>query len=277
MSVKTRKLSPIGIEIIGADIQMLLEAEQVASQVLDLLEANGVLLFRGLGLDDEQLVLFARRLGPTLTKTTKGWDPTFPELFTISMDPEAIAGAYMKSTFEWHIDGTSLEIPQKASLLTARVLPDSRSDTQFASTYAAYEQLSDGEKARFDGLKVWHDLEATHRRFDPDPSPEMLERLQAQPAVLQPLVWTHRSGRKSLVIGTPASRIEGVPEADGVAILADLLERATEPALVYSHDWGLGDLVIWDNRGVLHRALPYGEDSGREMKRVTLVGNEPIQ
>jgi alpha-ketoglutarate-dependent taurine dioxygenase len=275
--METRQLSPIGVEILDVEIQVLLEAEPVPSEILDLLEHNGVVLFRRLGLDDEQLVMFARRLGATLTKTTKGWDPTFPELFTISMDPEMIAGAYMKSTFEWHIDGTSLETPQKASLLTARTLSDSRSDTQFASTYAAYEELTEEEKARFDGLKVWHDLEATHRRFDPDPSPEMLERLRAQPAVLQPLVWTHRSGRKSLVIGTPASRIEGMPEDESVAILADLLKRATEPAKMYSHEWEVGDLAIWDNRGVLHRAMPYGEDSGREMKRVTLVGDEPIK
>lgn len=275
--MKTRPLSPIGVEIVGADIQMLLEEDHVPADVLDLLEANGVLMFRELGPDDEQLVMFARRLGPTLTKTTKGWDTTFPELFTISMDPEATAGAYMRSTFEWHIDGTTLEVPQKASLLTARVLPDARSDTQFASTYAAYEQLSDKEKARFDGLKVWHDIEGTHRRYDPDPSPEMLARLRAQPPVLQPLVWTHRSGRKSLVIGVAASHIEGIPESESDAILADLLERATAPELVYSHEWELGDLVIWDNRGVLHRALPYSDDSGREMKRVTLAGDEPIR
>jgi alpha-ketoglutarate-dependent taurine dioxygenase len=277
MNMKIRQLSPIGAEIVDAEPELLLDDEQVPAQVLDLLEANGVLLFRELGLDDEQLVTFARRLGPTLTKTSKGWGPEFPELFTISLDPEAIAGAYMKSTFDWHIDGTTLKIPQKASLLTARALPEERSDTQFASSYAAYEMLTDEEKERFDSLKVWHDVEAVHRRHDPDPSPEMLERLKAQPPVLQPLVWTHRSGRKSLVIGTPASHIDKMPEAEGAAILADLLERATAPELVYSHDWRLGDLVIWDNRGVLHRALPYADDSGREMKRVTLVGDEPIR
>jgi alpha-ketoglutarate-dependent taurine dioxygenase len=272
-----RQLSPVGAEIVGADAELLLEDERVPSELLDLLEDNGVLVFRELGLDDEQQVMLARRLGPTLTKTSKGWSREFPELFTVTMDPDEIAGAYMKSTFEWHIDGTSLKTPQKASLLTARRLPAERADTQFASTYAAYDALSDEEKARLEGLKVWHDLEFTHRRFEADPSPEMLERLKAQPPVLQPLVWTHRSGRKSLVLGVNTTYIEGMPEEEGASILAELLARATEPDRVYSHDWKLGDLVIWDNRGVLHRAMPYGEDSGREMKRVTLVGDEPFQ
>ena len=275
--MQTRQLSPIGVEILGADLEAMLEDEHAPREVLDLLEANGVLVFPELGLDDEQLVMFGRHLGPTVTKTTKGWDRVYPELFTITMDPEASAGAYMRSTFDWHIDGTTLTVPQKASLLTARVIPEARSDTQFASTYAAYQRLSEKEKTRFNAMKVWHDLEATHRRHDPDPSPEMLERLRAQPPVLQPLVWTHHSGRKSLVIGTPASHIDGVPPDESREILVDLLERATAPSLVYSHDWKVGDLVIWDNRGVLHRALPYADDSGREMKRVTLAGDEPIR
>jgi alpha-ketoglutarate-dependent taurine dioxygenase len=277
MTLETRQLSPIGVEVVDADIELLLEDDSVASEILDLLDANGVVLFRELGLSDEELVMFGRHLGPTLTKTSKGWDPTFPELFTVTLEPGAVAGAYMKSTFDWHIDGSTLPIPQKASILTARVLSKDRSDTRFASTYAAYEGLSDEEKARFDDLKVWHDLQAVNRRYESNPSPEAAAHLENYPPVLQPLVWTHRDGRKSLVIGTPAASIDGLPEEEGMAILADLLARATDESLVYSHAWKIGDVVIWDNRGVLHQAMPYDEESGRSMKRVTLVGDEPIQ
>jgi alpha-ketoglutarate-dependent taurine dioxygenase len=273
---ETRQLSPLGVELLNVSIAMLLEDERVPAKALGLLEDNGVIVIRELGLTDEQEVLFARRLGPTVTKTSKGWSKEFPELFSVTMDPDAIAGAYMKSTIEWHIDGTTMEVPQKATLLAARVVPSERADTQFASTYAAYERLRDEEKARYDAVKVWHDLESTHRRFEPEPGPEMIERLRAQPPRLQPLVWTHRSGRKSLVLGTNTTYIEGLPEEDGAAILADLLDRATRPEFVYSHDWHVGDLVIWDNRGVLHRAMPYAEESGRLMMRVTLAGDEPF-
>jgi alpha-ketoglutarate-dependent taurine dioxygenase len=278
MKATVNQLSPLGAEIVGVDIETLLTDDEVPSKVLDLLEENGVLLFPELGLDDAEQAQFSRRLGDTVKKTSKGWSEEFPDVFKITMEQDRVAGAYMKGTFEWHIDGMTLDIPSKASLLSCRSLPVAEvGGTEFASTYAAYDQLSDDEKARLEGLKVWHSLEASHRRYDPNPSPEVLARLQSEPPRLQPLVWTHHTGRKSLVIGTTATHIEGMPEDEGAALLDELLERSTQPSQVYSHRWKVGDLVIWDNRGVLHRALPYSEDSGREMHRVTLVGDEAIQ
>ena len=105
----------------------------------------------------------------------------------------------------------------------------------------------------------------------------MLEFLRSAPQRVHPLVWTHRSGRKSLVLGVTTSHVEGMDEAEGRQLLASLLDHATAPDRVYSHQWEVGDLVIWDNRGTLHRVTPYPEDSGRLMHRVTLVGDEPIQ
>jgi alpha-ketoglutarate-dependent taurine dioxygenase len=234
MDATLTELSPIGAEITGVEIETLLRDDRVPDDILGMLEENGVLVFPALGLDDAQQATFSRRLGETVVKHTKGWSEEYPDVFKISMDRDLVAGAYMKGTFEWHIDGMTLEIPSKASLLTGRVIPDSGSETQFASTYAAYDRLADDEKARCEGLKVWHSLEAAHRRFDPDPTPEILERLRSEPPKLQPLVWTHRRGRKSLVIGTTASHVEGMREDDGAALLAGLLDRATEPAYVYS-------------------------------------------
>jgi alpha-ketoglutarate-dependent taurine dioxygenase len=279
MDVTVNKLSPIGTEFVGADIETLLTDERIPGKILDQLDRNGVLVFSELGLDDEQQAQLSRRLGDTVRKDQKGWSKDFPDIFNIAMDEDRKAGAYMKGTFAWHIDGMTLDIPSKASLLTARVLPAASDGgkTEFASTYAAYDRLTDEEKERFADLKVWHSLEASHRRDNPDPSPEELARIRAEPPRLQPLVWTHHSGRKSLVLGTTAAWIEGMPEDEGAALLGDLLERSTRPEHVYSHTWSVGDLVIWDNRGVLHRATPYAEDSGREMHRVTLVGDEQVQ
>jgi alpha-ketoglutarate-dependent taurine dioxygenase len=90
-------------------------------------------------------------------------------------------------------------------------------------------------------------------------------------------VWTHRSGRKSLVLGASADFVVDLESEQSEALLADLLGRATMPDKVYSHDWSLGDTVIWDNQGVLHRASPYDPDSPREMLRTTVLGDEPIQ
>jgi alpha-ketoglutarate-dependent taurine dioxygenase len=94
---------------------------------------------------------------------------------------------------------------------------------------------------------------------------------------VHPLVWTHLSGRKSLVLGATASHIEGMEIDDGRKLLADLLDRATSADKVYRHTWSVGDVVIWDNRGVLHRACPYDPSSPRDMHRTTFAGDEPIQ
>ena len=90
-------------------------------------------------------------------------------------------------------------------------------------------------------------------------------------------MWTHRSGRQSLVLGASADYVVGMDLDEGRALLAELLDRATQPGLVYSHRWSVGDTVIWDNNGVLHRAAPYDPDSPREMLRTTVLGDEPIQ
>ncbi len=90
-------------------------------------------------------------------------------------------------------------------------------------------------------------------------------------------MWTHRSGRKSLVLGASADYIVGMDRDEGRGLLAELLDRATVPEKVYSHHWSVGDTVIWDNRGVLHRAAHYDPRSPREMLRTTVLGDEPIQ
>jgi alpha-ketoglutarate-dependent taurine dioxygenase len=90
-------------------------------------------------------------------------------------------------------------------------------------------------------------------------------------------VWQHRSGRRSLVLGATTDHVVGMERDEGRALLDDLLARATEPERVYRHVWNVGDVVIWDNRGVLHRACPYDPTSPRDMHRTTFAGDEAIQ
>jgi alpha-ketoglutarate-dependent taurine dioxygenase len=100
--------------------------------------------------------------------------------------------------------------------------------------------------------------------------------MRARPEKEHPLVWQHQSGRRSLVLGATASHIVGLDDEASSRMLDDLLERSTAPERVYRHEWEVGDMVIWDNRGVLHRALPYDADSPRDMHRCTLAGDESI-
>jgi alpha-ketoglutarate-dependent taurine dioxygenase len=265
----------VGVEIRGVDADMLVNHPEIPEVILDTLEANGVLVFRELHLDDETQVAFSKRLGKVEIFPGEG---KLPEIFIVTLDANRNPiASYLKGTFDWHIDGLTDDIPIMATILSAHAVADSGGETEFASTYAAYDALSDDEKERFADLKVVHSIEATQRRQVKDPTPEQVEMWRSRPSKEQPLVWLHRDGRRSLVLGPTAERVVGMDQEEGDALLEDLLQRATAPGLVYTHHWKVGDLVIWDNRGVLHRALPYAEDSPRDMHRTTLHGNEAIQ
>ena len=201
-----------------------------------------------------------------------------PEIFRVSLDPKKNPVAqYLKGTFDWHIDGCTDDVPIMATMLSARAVAESGGETEFASSYQAYEDLPDADKARCDSLRVVHTIEATQRLINPDPTPEQLAIWRQRPAKEHPLVWTHRSGRKSLVLGATTDHVVGLTHEDSRSLLDDLLARSTAPERVYRHDWEVGDVVIWDNRGVLHRALRYDPSSPRDMHRTTFAGDEPIQ
>jgi alpha-ketoglutarate-dependent sulfate ester dioxygenase len=269
----------VGAEVSGLDLAGVAAEESIGATILDALEANGVLVFRGLWLEPEAQVAFCRRLGQ-IDHSSDGHHPV-AGIYPISLDPSKnSSAAYLKATFDWHIDGcTPLgdDFPQKATVLSAVHVAEWGGQTEFANSYAAYEALSPAEKERFGSLRVVHSLEASQRRVTPDPTAEQLSRWRSRPKHEHPLVWTHRSGRKSLVLGASADHVVGMDLDEGRALLSELLERATARDRVYSHAWSVGDTVIWDNRGVLHRAAPYDPDSQREMLRTTVLGDEPIQ
>jgi alpha-ketoglutarate-dependent taurine dioxygenase len=164
-----------------------------------------------------------------------------------------------------------------ATMLSAHAVAERGGETEFASSYQAYEDLNDDEKTRLASIRVVHTIEATMRLHTQDPTPEQVAMWRQRPPKVHPLIWTHRSGRRSLVLGATADHIEGMTPAEGQKLLDELLARATTEDRVYRHEWAVGDLVIWDNRGVLHRAAPYDPSSPRDMHRTTFAGDEPIQ
>ena len=274
--VTTEKLAPtVGAAIRGVDAERLLTDEALPAWTLEALEANGVLVFPELHIDDATQVAFSKKLGRVETFRN---DPVHPEIFRVTLDPSKNPSApYLRGTFDWHIDGMTEDIPIMASILSAHAVAASGGETEFASTYAAYDHLSQDEQERFLSVRVVHTFEAAQRLHNPDPTPEQVEMWRKRPAKEHPLVWQHRSGRRSLVLGATASHVAGMDHDEGRALLAELLARATAPEHVYRHEWTVGDMVIWDNRGVLHRACPYDPSSPRDMHRTTLFGDEPVQ
>lgn len=273
--ISLEKLSPtVGAQVTGVDRQRLLDDESLAQWTLEALDEHGVLVFRDLHLDDATQVVFSKRLGRVVVLGSG----EHPEIFLVSLDPARnSAAAYLRGTFDWHIDGMTEDIPIMATLLAAHDVATEGGQTEFASTYAAYDDLTAEEKDEFEELRVVHTIEATQRLVNPDPTPEEIAVWRQRPSKVHPLVWTHQSGRRSLVLGATTESVVGMDEADGRVFLDGLLARATRPERVYRHEWAVGDLVIWDNTGVLHRALPYDPSSPRDMHRTTLYGNEAVQ
>jgi alpha-ketoglutarate-dependent sulfate ester dioxygenase len=269
----------VGAEVLGVDSDRLASDDLLADAVLDALEDNGVLVFPDLRLEPTAQVAFCERLG-VVDHSSDGHHPV-AGIYPVTLDKSKnSSAAYLRATFDWHIDGcTPIEdtFPQMATVLSAVQVAESGGETEFASSYAAYDALTDDEKKRCGSLRVVHSLEASQRRVTPDPSPEVLAKWRARRTHEHPLVWTHRSGRRSLVLGASADYVVGMDRDEGRALLAGLLDRATVADKVYRHSWSVGDTVIWDNRGVLHRAAPYDPDSPREMLRTTVLGDEPIQ
>ena len=264
----------VGALVTGVDNDRLLTDDDFPAWCLDALEANGALVFRDLHVDDATQVAFSRKLG----KVELFGKGELPEIFRVTLDPEKNpAAAYLRGTFDWHIDGATDDIPIMATVLSAHAVADTGGETEFASTYAAYDDLTDEEKERFGSVRVVHTFEAAQRLSNDDPTPEQLAMWRKRPAKDHPLVWRHRSGRRSLVLGATADHVAGMDLDEGRTLLADLLARSTRPERVYRHEWSVGDMVIWDNRGVLHRALPYDPTSPRDMHRTTLAGDEAIQ
>jgi alpha-ketoglutarate-dependent taurine dioxygenase len=159
-------------------------------------------------------------------------------------------------------------------VLVPRILAPEGGETEFANTYAAYDDLTDADKQRFEHLAVEHTMAAAHRLYTPDPTPDQLAHWNKFPARVHPLVWRHRSGRKSLLLSSSVTRIVGMDADESEALLTWLMEWATQPRYVYRHQWRMGDLLVWDNTGTMHRALPYDLDCGRRLHRVTLEGEE---
>jgi alpha-ketoglutarate-dependent taurine dioxygenase len=267
----------VGAEVLGVDVERLATDDTLAAAILEALSQNGVLVFRGLDLDPEPQVEFCKKLGEV--DFSEGHHHV-PGIYRVTLDKSKNASAdYLQGTFDWHIDGcTPLhgEPPLMATLLSAKAVSAEGGETEFASTYAAYEDLTDDEKALVGRLRVLHSLAASQRRRHPNPNQEQRERWKKWPSSEHPLVWTHRNDRKSLVLGASCDYVVGMDIDEGRALLDELLARATRPQRLYRHQWSVGDTVIWDNRGVLHRATPYAPDSDREMLRTTVLGDEHI-
>ena len=268
-SFPTVELRPkIGSELIIDKASLLSGA--ASHQIRELLEQRGVVLVREIHLTSQEQIAFTETLGPLIGASKD-------KISKITIDPaENPMGDYIRGAFYWHIDGTMLPEPIGFAALTAQRLAPVGGDTELCNTYAAYDELSESDKQQIDNLKVVHSIENSQRYVTPEPTYEQLQRWQEFPDRILPLVWKHRSGRKSLVLGNTAMYVIGMGQRDSSALLTRLRDWATQPQFVIRHKWKVGDMVIWDNTGTMHRAMHYSLDSGRLMHRTQTAGEEAV-
>ena len=232
--------------------------------------------FPKINFTDAEQVAFTKTLG-TFAPERAGGDEVISK---ITLDEKEAPGTaeYLKGSLYWHIDGTMNDVPILASLLSCRVpSPQGTGNTGFANTYAAYEALSDEKKAEYADLRVLHGAWASVFYYDPEPSLAKLESYAVDrragiaagvDAPFRPQVAGDRQHRQHVVGKSPM---------ESARIIHGLRDWATSEQFSYSHEWSVGDLVIWDNTGTMHRAEAYDPDCGRMMHRTKLEGEEPFE
>jgi alpha-ketoglutarate-dependent taurine dioxygenase len=278
LATKTRlraeQIKPkIGSRVLNTKEELL--SGELTTEINELLEERGVLVFKKLGLSEEEQVTFTNLLGGNATEI--GVDGG--AIFSISLDKgehHRSVIEYLKGSLFWHVDGTMNPVPVRGSILTSKVLPTWGGNTEFANCYAAYDDLPQETKDKIDDLRVVHAMWVSQLYHTPEPTMEQLNDWISKGTQELPLVWHHKTGRKSLVLGNTARNVVGMDFEESARILHGLREHATSEPYHYAHEWEVGDSVMWDNTGTLHRAMPYDPDCGRLLKRTILLGDEPF-
>jgi alpha-ketoglutarate-dependent 2,4-dichlorophenoxyacetate dioxygenase len=277
-----RKLHPLfGAEITGIDVSRL--ADGVFPEIRAAFEEYSLILFRDQDLDDEKQVGFSRRFGPleTTVKANPAGGSYFARQSNLDIRTGAVIPAedrrmiYQKGNYLWHTDSSFKPIPALCSLLSGRIVPPAGGDTDFANMRAAYAELPEAMKRRVEGLVAEHSLVYSRGLVDPTILTE--EEKAEVPPVRQAMMRTNPvNGRKSLYLSAHASHIVGWPVDEGRALLKELTEFTTQAKFCHAHQWRQGDLVIWDNRCLMHRATPYDNvRHQRLMQRTTVAGDAP--
>ena len=282
MSLTVSRLAAgFAARIEGVDIRRPID-EPTWTAIRAALDEHSVLVFPGPPLDDEQQIVFSRRFGAL--EVSRSMNPAAGTPFARQSNLDIKTGdviptedrrmVYQIANMLWHSDSSFKAVPSLCSLLSARIIPPEGGATEFASARCAYPSLPEVLKQRAEGLVVVHDFAWSRDQVRPGFFTD--HERAAYPPVRHPLVRVNPvNGRQSLFLGAHASHIEGLSVEEGRALLRTLLDHVTQPEFCYRHEWTEGDLVIWDNRCVLHRATPYDTTRYKRLMQRTTVSGDP--
>jgi alpha-ketoglutarate-dependent 2,4-dichlorophenoxyacetate dioxygenase len=270
----------------GIDLSRPITPDEAAAIAAGM-DRFAVLVFHGQRIDDEQQLAFSRHFGPLeqalshgiARQQQRGLSPEIADISNLGRDNEVLAREDRRRLFSlgnmlWHSDSSFKPTPAKYSLLHARIIPGKGGNTEFADMRAAWDVLDDETKAMCEGLVCMHSQIYSRGVLGFGEWTEE-ERARNQP-VPQRLVRRHPGSlRRSLFLSSHAGEIVGWPVPEARAFLRDLTEHATQRRFVYAHEWRVGDLVMWDNRCMMHRARRYDANEVRELHRTTVADSAP--
>ena len=284
MTLDIKRLHPhFFAEVSGVDLTQSFGAE-ILTEIQEAFAQHAVLLFRDQAFDDVSQIAFTSRIGPlerniggTLSSTKFGNEhPEISKLSNVGSDGKTFekgsdGAEFLKGNSSWHTDSSFKVIPALGSALSARVVPPKGGETQYCDMRAAYDALDGETKTLIEKSTAVHSFLYSSGKISANILTD--EEKEALPPVEHPMVRIHpQTKRRAIYAGRHASHILGMPEAEGRSLIAKLNNFATQPEFVHTHKWQAHDLVMWDNRMVMHRGRPYEARYKRIMHRTTIAG-----
>jgi taurine dioxygenase len=267
----------MGLEYRGLDLTEPIDPE--IGDALNLTFAQyHVLVIRGQKFTPEQFIAAARLFGELQPHDKKELHvPGYPQMYFVSNE-QTVPGKRYISGESFHTDHSNHPAPPKATLLYPVSLPTRGGDTQYVNMHQAYDDLPEATKQRIDGLKAVHVYQSKYSPRELRPLSEASAKA-LPPAGIHPLVRTHpETGRKALYLNpVRIESIIGMADDEALELVAELMAHATQKKYEYRHQWQYGDMVIWDNRSVMHKANPdYDMSERRYLYRLMLKGEVPV-
>jgi alpha-ketoglutarate-dependent taurine dioxygenase len=266
----------LGAIVTGIDLKAASEAQWKTVKVAFL--EYGVLVFPAQHLSPEEQVDFASHFGEIERLTPN------PDVKAVPISNQRPDGSLMSDGEEitqilrgnegWHTDSSYMPLAAKASSLSAHVVTSDGGETEWADMRAAYDELDPTTREKIEDLSAYHSLYYSQAKLGHHAKASGLSGFHNEGAPLRPLVKTHpETGRKSLYVGRHAYGISGLSEEESETLLEELVIGACRRPRVFSHQWAVGDLAIWDNRCLLHRARPYDHDQPRHLVHARIAGD----
>ena len=264
-----------GLEI--HDIQIKdISADCGYTEIRALFESHSILLFRNQEIDDEAHLkfgeLFGSREDRTLDKNKP--DPKISMVSNVEKDDSILSEGdkrllNLQSNMLWHTDSTFLPVPALANILIGRVIPESGTTTEFLSSRMAWQEMPMALKDKVRDLYFIHDYSHSRAKIDPELAQQKMFTHWGQQ--IWKSVWTNPvNGKEALYIASHVCGIKGMDQDQALDLVEQLMAWCTQEKYVYAHQWQVGDVLIWDERAMLHRAVPWDYNQARTLSSICI-------